>query len=99
MGAAGEHPVDAMTAITRLQTALSGHDITGTSVWRTGEGTAMLLAGERIVQCSGGCFWWDTGRFRGGRSVAAFRTATDPAGAASCLARLLTSPQTPGAAG
>jgi len=78
---------DPVTAITLLRTALSDRGIASTRIKVVDAGTAMLVAGEQIVLCRDGCFWWATGRFREGRTVVAAHDVADPCGAARRLAR------------
>lgn len=42
------------------------------------EDTAILIAGEQIVVCRGGRFWWATGRYRSGRTILATNEVADP---------------------
>lgn len=83
---------DPVTAITLLQTALSDRGIASTRIKVVDAGTAMLMAGEQIVLCRDGCFWWATGRFR----KAAAHDVADPCGTARRLARPHASPQSAG---
>jgi hypothetical protein len=77
---------DPVTAATLLRAALAERGISG-RVKAVDADTGMLLAGEQIVLCRDGCFWWATGRFREGRSITGVHDAADPAGAARRLAR------------
>jgi hypothetical protein len=84
--AAGGNLPGPLTAAAMLQAALPGRGITSSRIKAVDQGTAMLVAGKRIVLCRDGCFWWATGRFRDGRTVVAVHDAADPAGAARRLA-------------
>jgi hypothetical protein len=77
---------DTLTAVALLGTALSDRGISS-RIKAVDAETAMLTAGEQIVLCRDGCFWWRTGKFREGRAVTAVHAAADPAGAARRLAR------------
>lgn len=77
---------DTLTAVALLRTALSDRGISS-RIKAVDAETAMLTAGEEIVLCRDGCFWWRTGKFREGRAVTAVHAADDPTGAARRLAR------------
>lgn len=84
---ASQPAADPVTAVNALRTALCARGVTCTWIKPVDQDTAMLIAGERIVVCRDGLFWWATGKFRSGRTVLTIHAITDPDGAARRLVR------------